>query len=403
MAELATLTVTAAATDSDLPANGLSYQLEGAPAGATIDTEGVITWTPSEAEGPSTNLITVVATDDGSPVLSATNTFTVIVSEVNTAPVLAGIADQTVAELTTLTLTNAATDSDLPANGLSYHLEGAPAGATIDAQGIMTWTPTEAQGPSTNLIVVVATDDGSPAMSATNMFTVVVSETNTAPALASIPDQTVDELTALVVTNTATDTDIPLLALTYRLVNPPYGAQIDSNGVITWTPNEYDGPRSYLIETVVTDDGVPAFSATNSFTVTVNEVNTPPTLPSWTDGVLSSGQTFSFYNTASDLDRPANSLTYELIEAPAGAVIGDNGLITWTPAPGQVPSTNRFTMVATDYNPWDATAQHLSATNSFTITVFEPGVPPVIVSLTVNNGIAAISWSAVAGKSYRLQ
>ncbi len=74
------------ATDNDQPANALSYRLEGAPAGATIDTEGVLTWTPTEAEGPSTNLITVVVTDDGSPALSATNTFTVIVSEVNTAP-----------------------------------------------------------------------------------------------------------------------------------------------------------------------------------------------------------------------------------------------------------------------------------------------------------------------------
>ena len=87
MAELATLTVTNAATDSDLPANVLSYRLEGAPEGATIDAQGVITWTPTEAQGPSTNLITVVVTDDGSPALSATNTFTVIVSEVNTAPV----------------------------------------------------------------------------------------------------------------------------------------------------------------------------------------------------------------------------------------------------------------------------------------------------------------------------
>ena len=175
MAELATLTVTNAATDSDLPANALSYRLEGAPEGAAIDAQGVITWTPTEAQGPSTNLITVVVTDDGSPALSATNTFTVVVSEVNTAPVLATIADQTVAELATLTVTNAATDSDQPANALSYRLEGAPEGAAIDAQGVITWTPTEAQGPSTNLITVVVTDDGNPALSATNTFTVVVS------------------------------------------------------------------------------------------------------------------------------------------------------------------------------------------------------------------------------------
>ena len=231
----------------------------------------------------------------------------------------------------------------------------------------------------------------------------MVNAIHNGPVLAVQTDRSVDESTALVVTNTATDNDIPYPVLTYRLVNAPYGAQIDAHGVITWTPNEYQGPGSYLIQTVVTDDGDPALSATNRFKVTVNEVNTPPTLPLWTDGVMTSGQTLSLYNMASDMDRPLNSLTYELIEAPAGAVIGDDGLITWTPAPDQVPSTNRFTMVATDYSPSALTDQHLSATNSFTIRVFEPGVPPVIVSLTFSNDIATISWSAVAGKSYRLQ
>ena len=84
-------------------------------------------------------------------------------------------------------------------------------------------------------------------------------------------------------------------------------------------------------------------------------------------------------------------------------MIDANGLITWTPAAWQMPSTNLFTTVATDYNPWAVNDQHLSATNSFTVRVYEPGVPPVIVSVNVTNGIAAITWSAVAGKSYRLQ
>jgi hypothetical protein len=122
-----------------------------------------------------------------------------------------------------------------------------------------------------------------------------------------------------------------------------------------------------------------------------------------TDAVLSGGENFSLVNTASDLDKPANSLTYQLLEAPDGAVIEAHGLITWTPAPSQVPSTNLFTTVATDYNPWSVNEQHLSTTNSFTLRVYEPGAPPVIVSLNISSGAAVITWSAVAGKSYRLQ
>ena len=55
--------------------------------------------------------------------------------------------------------------------------------------------------------------------------------------------------------------------------------------------------------------------------------------------------------------------------APAGADIDTNGVITWTPTVAQVPSTNVFTTVVTDSNPWAVNAQHLSATNSFTVVV----------------------------------
>jgi alpha-tubulin suppressor-like RCC1 family protein len=45
----------------------------------TIDTAGVIRWVPAENQAPSTNSITTVVTDDGTPPMSATNAFTVVV------------------------------------------------------------------------------------------------------------------------------------------------------------------------------------------------------------------------------------------------------------------------------------------------------------------------------------
>src|SRR2546425_11858755 len=86
--ELTTLTVTNTATDGDLPANVLTYQLVAPPTGASISASGVVSWTPSEAQGPSTNTFTTIVTDNGTPALSATNSFTVTVNEVNSAPVL---------------------------------------------------------------------------------------------------------------------------------------------------------------------------------------------------------------------------------------------------------------------------------------------------------------------------
>src|SRR5205085_484060 len=146
IAELTALTVTNTATDF----NSVSYTLLNPPSGAAISANGVITWSPTEAQGPGTNTITTVATDNALPPLSATNTFNVLVTEVNIAPTLPVQTNRTVSELILLVITNKASDSDIPANALSYSLVNPPAGATIDTNGAISWTPTEAQGPSTN-------------------------------------------------------------------------------------------------------------------------------------------------------------------------------------------------------------------------------------------------------------
>jgi hypothetical protein len=279
IAELTTLIVTNTASDD--PANNLTYALLNPPSGAAIDTNGVITWTPSEAQGPGTNLIITVATDDGTPPLSATNSFTVVVTEVNTAPVLPVQSDLTVPELTLVTITNTATDSDIPANHVSYILIDPPPGMNIDTSGVIKWTPTEAQGPSTNTIVTVATDDGVPALSSTNSFNIVVMEVNSPPTLPSQPNRTITALSTLTVTNTATDPDIPQNVLSYSLLSPPSGAAIDTNGIITWTPSTNQALiATSTITTIVTDGGVPSLSATNSFVVTVRQLMSAPVLRS---------------------------------------------------------------------------------------------------------------------------
>jgi hypothetical protein len=95
----------------------------------------------------------------------------VIVTEVNNPPVLPVQTDRTIEVLTALTVTNTATDSDLPANTLSYLLITPPAGAAISSQGIITWTPTVGQGNTTNILTTVVNDGTA---SVTNSFHVFV-------------------------------------------------------------------------------------------------------------------------------------------------------------------------------------------------------------------------------------
>jgi hypothetical protein len=386
--ELTTLSVSASATDPDIPANSLFFSLLSPPAGmAIIPGTGAITWTPTESQGASVNTITVVVADDGSPPLSATNSFSVTVNELNSPPRLTVPVNQTIDELTTLSVSASATDPDVPANILTFSLQTPPIGMAINStSGLINWIPSESQGPSTNTITVVVTDNGSPPMSTTNAFVVTVNEVNSPPSLPGQLDRTVKELSTLTVTNTATDPDIPSNVLVYALLNPPDGVQIDTNGVVTWTPTEAQGPGTNTITVVVTDNGQPPLSATNSFTVVVNELNSRPVLPAQTNRTIAGLTSVVVTNTASDPDLPVNTLSYALTTGPTNAVIDTNGVITWTPTMAQVPGTNVFTTVVTDFNPWAVDFQQLTATNMFVVMVnaiHNGPVLPVQTNLTI--------------------
>jgi len=221
-----------------------------------------------------------------------------------------------------------------------------------------------------------------------------------APVLFAQPSRIVPELGTLVVTNTALDPDTPPGSLSYSLLDPPAGATINSEGVITWTPTEQQGPSSNVITTIVGDG---TLKATNSFTVTVRELNRPPTLPVQQDVNLLGGETLAVTNTADDPDFPLNALSYQLLPGPAGAVIDTNGIITWTPTAAQASGTYQFTTVATDYNPWALYSQQLGATNTFMVQVGSVETFLTIQSVSVSNMITTVSWNSLSGRTYRLQ
>lgn len=100
-----------------------------------------------------------------------------------------------------------------------------------------------------------------------------------APVLQAIEDLDMDEEMELAFSVVADDPDSPQETLTYSLeAGAPSGASIDSQtGQFTWTPHEPDGPGVFEMTVRVTDSGSPSLSSTETFTVTVNEVNAAPT------------------------------------------------------------------------------------------------------------------------------
>jgi hypothetical protein len=103
------------------------------------------------------------------------------------------------------------------------------------------------------------------------------STTNTPPTLVPVPDQTVDAGETLLVTNVASDSDLPPQTLTFSPANvfPASAAINPTNGVFSWRPLVSQANTANVIQVQVTDNGTPNLSATNSFTVTVNPLASP--------------------------------------------------------------------------------------------------------------------------------
>src|SRR6185295_4126174 len=115
--------------------------------------------------------------DNGPGTLSATQTFTVTVLEGNNPPTFLPVPDQLAQVLIPLRVTNVVVDTDMPSNHVTFVIIDGPKGARINkATGVVSWTPDRTQGPSTNFITVVATDDGIPPFSCTNTFRVMVGD-----------------------------------------------------------------------------------------------------------------------------------------------------------------------------------------------------------------------------------
>ncbi len=267
------VSVSLTGVDPDVPADTLTWSATGLPPGLAMDpaTGAISGVVQAGAVAGSPYPVTVTLRDAAGE--SATESFTWTIALTNSAPVMRPLPAVTGDEMTPITASAAATDPD--GDAIRYSLRDAPAGARIDpATGVVTWTPTEAQGPDRVTIDVVATDDGSPVMSAERPLVVTVREVNQRPALDAPDDVTVVAGAPLTVATTASDPDRPRNELSFA-ISGPGGMTVDDAGVIRWTPSALDvGEHDATV--TVTDDGAPAESAARRLHVTVTAAPTSP-------------------------------------------------------------------------------------------------------------------------------
>jgi hypothetical protein len=158
---------------------------------------------------------------------------------------------------------------DIPVQSLTVTLLSGPTGLVV-TNGVLAWTPTEAQGPSTNAVVVAVSDGVG---SVTNSFNVVVLEVNVAPHWLVIPDGVGEVGREYVQRLEAADEDLPVQNLTFQLLEPIPGAVVES-GLFRWTPTSTQAGSTNRIR-VVASDGV--VSVENEFRIRVIGALAPPT------------------------------------------------------------------------------------------------------------------------------
>ncbi len=303
-------------------------------------------------------------------------TVNLTITPVNDAPVFVGTpANTTIAEQTLLSVTNAATDVDVPANVLSYTLINPPGNASINASGVISYTPSESEGPSTNTIRTVVSDG---TVSITNSFVVVVTEVNVAPVAVNnsyLLTNTVLTVAASGVLANDTDSDLPANILTAILVSGTMNGtlSLNANGGFTYTPNN-------------------GFSGLDGFTYRAN------------DGLANSAVAFVSITVS---NRP--------FVITSVAISGGLAFVTWNSTPGlsyrvqykddlSAASWNDINPVVTSTNASSSVTNVLgSAQHRFYRVQIVPTPPPVILSLRLDSGVTVITWSSVPGKVYCLE
>ena len=293
-AQLGTLVGTVMAVDADVGSNS---EVEYAIARGNINSvfainpnTGEITVTNSQSldrESTSTFLLSVTATDGGSPQTSNTSLVTIQLQDINdNAPIFSQNSYSEVlselAPVRTSVLRVSAVDADIGTNSdILYTLNGTSLFAVDSSSGVVSTTASlDRESQTTHTFTIMASDTGNPSMSALAPVMVTLQDENDNPPTFQEPSysSSVFENTALgqlIITAVASDLDTGSnAAINYSLegtvtfdINPTTGA-VTVGGSL-----DREQQDNYAFQLTATDGGLPARSSSVTFNVTVLDVN----------------------------------------------------------------------------------------------------------------------------------
>ena len=264
--------------DTDADGDPLSVRVSSLPSHGTltIQPDGSVTYLP-DRDFNGTDSFVYLATDgfvDSAPAM-----VNLTVRPVADPPTLSVPESVRVPEGSLVTFQATATDPDSAPEMLTFFLENAPPGATIDPKtGCFTWTPADDQ----QAVITVAVSDG--ALSAQRPF--LASVDNVAPQHVTITAPTSGlEGSEITVTGSAVDPGADTLSYTWTVLKDEAAYATGDGQSFTFTP---DDQGSYTVQLTVSDeDG----GSTTAAPATFVAANVAPTAGLSGNGPITYGDT----------------------------------------------------------------------------------------------------------------
>ena len=241
-------------------------------------------------------------------------------------------------------LTLNATDPDGDVITWSVSTPASHGAATASGTGTsqaISYTPSANYKGSDSFVITVSDGNGGTDNITIN---VTVDQVNDAPVFTSTPVTTATEGAAYSYTAVATDVDDGDV-LTFSAPALPSWLAFDAGTrLLSGTPlNENVGTHAVTLR--VSDGHV---TVDQSFNIIVGNINNAPVLGAIGDRSVNELNELAFTAMATDMDLPANTLSFSLVGAPVGAGITTDGFFTWTPSESQGPGSYNITVRVCD-------------------------------------------------------
>ncbi|MBL9174432.1 MAG: hypothetical protein JNL10_12910 [Verrucomicrobiales bacterium] len=388
--ELIPFALQLSASDPDIPANGVSFDLVDGPPGLTVSSSGLLQWTPGEAAGGTTYPVAIRVFDDATPPMSSTAVISIQVAD---APAL----NRTMWQIGTDSPTGTPINTQMAEFSLQNNLNdlrpgkvtrlpedpayagaGANPGADDDFyfsgnypagfNGLtavlrvpfdeppIAWERAHTLGDKTNRVHFLL---GSAQTGVDTTFRLTID----LPSGGSSSGSTVISgfadhdyvvrfrngagLTTLLYSNRISRATILMIDFTAAQV----AATLGGNSV-------------ELIRTGPAVAGISYWLTYDHVRLEVLNPNLPPQIAAVGNLAADEGIPLSYTLSASDPDGPSSGLTFSLVSGPPGLVVSPAGVVSWTPKETQGGASHPVVVAVTD-----SAVSPKSATTQFSIQV----------------------------------